>query len=261
MNNYESQAEARFLPPGDPLLPGEEDPIPLPPIGLDDAGLATALQAVPRERLDAHLGRGVVFGFGSEPQASLEVYERIVRLTVPAGQLVVPRWPAQVTPDGVVFRDPERFRLALRPTGEVLFHYAPFVPASGPSAESHAPDAASSGTTPEPAPTPVPPANRKEKVTSERYVGRLGEVRTHRTKQGKLVAEVELTVPDPDRPGASRLVKFAAFGENAEALANRYHPGQEVTAVGVPHELQRRGHDGREWTERQLYFVQLPKPR
>ena len=102
----------------------------------------------------------------------------------------------------------------------------------------------------------------KEKAKSERYVGRLGEVRTHRTKQGTLVAEVELTVPDPDRPGASTLVKFVAFDDKAEALAlEQAKPGQEVTAVGIPHELRRRGKEGREWTERQLYFVQLPKPR
>ena len=79
--------------------------------------------------------------------------------------------------------------------------------------------------------------------------------------QGKLVAEVELTVPDPERPGASRLIKLAAFGEKAEALQRDYQPGQEVTAVGIPHELQRRGRDGKSWTERQLYLVQLPKPR
>ena len=101
----------------------------------------------------------------------------------------------------------------------------------------------------------------REKAKSERYVGRMGEVKTHQTKQGKLVAEVELTVADPDRPGSSKLVKCAAFGDNAEALQREYQPGQEVTAVGIPHELQRRGNDGREWVERQLYLVQLPKVR
>ncbi len=47
----------------------------------------------------------------------------------------------------------------------------------------------------------------------------------------------------------------------AEALRDSYQPGQLVTAVGIPHELKRKGRDGREWSERQLYFVQLPKPR
>ena len=89
----------------------------------------------------------------------------------------------------------------------------------------------------------------------------MGEVRTHKTKAGKLVAEVEITVPDPDRPGASRLVKFAAFGDMAASLRDNYQPGQLVTAVGIPHELKRRNKEGREWTERQLYFVQPPKPR
>jgi len=89
----------------------------------------------------------------------------------------------------------------------------------------------------------------------------MGSVTTHRTKQGKLVAEVELTVPDPERPGANKLVKLAAFGENAETLKRDYRPGQEVTAVGIPHKLQRRGKDGQGWTERQLYLVQLPKIR
>ncbi len=106
-----------------------------------------------------------------------------------------------------------------------------------------------------------PAPDRQEKAKSEKYVGRLGEVKAHTTKKGKLVAEVELTVPDPERPGASRLVKFAAFGEMARALQRNYQPGQEVVAVGIPHELTRKNRDGREWTERQLYFVQPPKPR
>jgi len=47
----------------------------------------------------------------------------------------------------------------------------------------------------------------------------------------------------------------------AQALETDYRPGQLVTAVGIPHELKSRGRDGHEWTERQLYLVQPPKPR
>ncbi len=68
-------------------------------------------------------------------------------------------------------------------------------------------------------------------------------------------------MPDPERPGASRLVKFAAFDLMAEVLERNYQPGQLVTAVGIPHELKRRTRDGQEYVERQLYFVQPPKTR
>ena len=76
-----------------------------------------------------------------------------------------------------------------------------------------------------------------------------------------MVAEVQLTVDDPEQPGASKLIKFAAFGTMAETLREKYQPGQLVTAVGIPHELKRTNKDGRQWTERQLYFVQPPKVR
>ncbi len=237
---------------------------------LDVPSLATALQAAPHERLDRHLGRGVGFNLGDDEGAHLELYSQVVRVTVPKGQLVVPRTEAEVSPEGVVFQEHERFLLSVGPTGEVLFQYSPPSPAS--EADRDTPWDAQPGRAvplPEPAPLPSseprdppsPAPERKEKAKSEKYVGRLGEVKTHTTKTGKLVAEIELTVPDPDRPGASRLVKFAAFGEMAAALQRNYQPGQEVTAVGIPHELKRKTRDGREWTERQLYFVQPPKPR
>lgn len=230
--------------------------------------LQTALQATAEERVDWHLGRGVLFRLGPEQRSSLELYSQVVRVTVPHAQLAIPRREHEVAPEGVVFQDPERFFLSVGPTGEVLFQYSP----AAASADTR------SGTLQDSVPGPLPPlpvsaeseplessarptAQTKEKARSERYVGRLGEVRTHRTKQGKLVAEVELTVADPERPGASKLVKFTAFDDKAEALVREYQPGQEVTAVGIPHELRRRGSDGREWTERQLYFVQLPKTR
>jgi hypothetical protein len=230
--------------------------------------LQTALHAAPEDRVDGHLGRGVRFRLGPEQGASLELYPQVVRVTMPHAQLVVPRREPEVAPEGVVFQDLEHFVLSVGPTGAVLFHYSPVAPAS-----DRGPDETQEAVPRMPSPLPAqalseqsaaPPrlaAEAKEKAKSERYVGRLGEVRTHRTTQGKLVAEVELTVPDPDRPGASLLVKFVAFGEKAAALARDYQPGQEVTAVGIPHELRRRGKAGREWTERQLYFVQLPKPR
>jgi hypothetical protein len=230
--------------------------------------LEAALHATPEERVDGHLGRGVRFRLGPEQHTSLELYPQVVRVSLPHAQLAVPRRAPEVAPEGVVFQDPEQFFLSVGPTGEILFQSSPAAAASGTGLDQRQ---EATRSTPPPLPAPrttersaSPPqlaATAKEKAKSERYVGRLGEVRTHRTKQGKLVAEVEMTVADPDRPGASMLVKFAAFGEKAEALARDYQPGQEVTAVGIPHELKRRGKEGREWTERQLYFVQLPKPR
>lgn len=250
--------------PGPPHPSGEPARhIPEQPIN-DVLPLEVALQAKPQERFDRHFGPGVVFTLGAEPQASLELFPQVVRVTVPAAQLVVPRRAAEVVPDGVVFQDPEHFFLSVGPTGKVLFQYFPPSGAAEPG-RTNAPEAHNNAP-PSPAElqrpvSPAPVTETQEKVKSERYVGLMGAVHTHRTKQGKLVAEVELTVPDPERPGASRLVKCAAFGEKAEALHRDYQPGQEVTAVGIPHELQRRGKDGQEWTERQLYLVQLPKPR
>lgn len=254
----------------------EHEPPTTPADGTDDTSrqldlavlsVQTALQATPEDRVDWHLGRGVLFRLGGEHRASLELYPQVVRVTVPHGQLAVPRREPEATPEGVVFQDPEHFVLSVGPTGEVLFQYSPAPPPDTPAGDTRKTLPSPRPPLPAPAAGERPPsptqatAEAKEKATSERYVGRLGEVRTHRTKQGKLVAEVELTVADPDRPGASKLVKFAAFGEKAEALAREYQPGQEVTAVGIPHALRRRGKDGREWTERQLYFVQLPKAR
>jgi hypothetical protein len=231
-------------------------------LDLDVPSLESTLQARPEERIDWHLGRGVGFTLkqNDHAQTQLELYAQVVRVTVPTGQLVVPRREAEVFPEGVVFQDPERFLLSVGPNGDVLFQYhAPVTPTTEPNeirtADVPIPEPASPLLPPSPAP------EAKEKTKSERYMGRMGEVRTHRTKQGKLVAEVEVTVADPERPGASQLVKFAAFGEKAEALQRNYHPGQEVTAVGIPHELKRRTRDGKEYVERQLYLVQLPKLR
>jgi hypothetical protein len=231
--------------------------------------LETALHAIPEERIDRHLGRGVGFTLGDDRRSQLELFPQVVRVTVPRGQLIVPRREAEIVPEGVVFQDPERFLLSVSPKGDVLFQYSPPTPDTPPvRTEATQPQAAQTSAQldlspvhPEPE-KPLPsPVEADEKAKSERYIGRLGEVRTHRTKAGKVVAEVELTVNDPDRPGASRLVKFAAFGDKAEALQRDYQPGQEVTAVGIPHELIRKTRDGKEYVDRQLYFVQLPKPR
>jgi hypothetical protein len=227
------------------------------------SSLELALRACPEERIDPHLGRGAAFRLGNGQRVSLELFPQVVRMTVPTGQIALPRSEAAVRPEGVVFQG-EHHVLSVGPTGAVLFQYAP------PDGERV--DAAEAPTQPiwaghsastrgESAPPPSPAPEAREKPKGERYVGRLGEVRAHQTRAGKLVAEVDLTIADPDRPGASRLVKFAAFGEKAEALARDYQPGHEVTAVGIPHELRRRDRHGREWTERQLYFVQLPKHR
>ena len=238
-------------------------------LDLDVPSLETALQSTPEERLDWHLGRGVLFRLGQPEQASLELYPQIERVSVPQGQLAVSRREAEVVPEGVVFQDPDQFFLSVGPSGEVLFQYWPtsasaaaHTSVTSEHVQSSRSSRAEATRADRRAASPSSPAAVvKEKAKSERYLGRLGEVKTHRTKQGKLVAEVELTVADPERPGASQLVKFVAFGEKAKALQREYQSGQEVTAVGIPHELRRRGRDGRGWTERQLYFVQLPKPR
>ncbi len=234
--------------------------------------LATALHATPEERLDRHLGRGVAFRLGQKPETQLELFPQVVRVTLPHAQIAVTRTEAVVSPEGIAFEQPDRF-LSVGARGEVLFQYFP-PDRSGESVHA-APDVliAQPRLTPQPQharsepqelPPPSPastPAPKEQKGKSEKYVGRLGEIKTHWTKAGKFVAEVEVLVPDPERPGASRLVKLAAFNKMAEALRDSYRPGQEVTAVGIPHELKRTNRDGKEWTERQLYFVQLPKSR
>lgn len=234
--------------------------------------LATALQATPEERLDRHLGRGVGFRLGQEPETHLELFPQVVRVTLPHGQIAVARTEAAVSPEGVAFEQPDRF-LSIGARGEVLFqhfppdqsgesvHAATDVVIAKPPLPPHPQDPGSElqeRQLPSPASTP---AAKEQKGKSEKYVGRLGEIKTHWTKAGKFVAEVEVLVPDPDRPGASKLVKFAAFNRMAEALRDSYQPGQEVTAVGIPHELKRTNREGKEWIERQLYFVQLPKSR
>ena len=238
-------------------------------LDLDVPSLATALQSPAEERVDWYLGRGVVFRLGEDRRNSLELYSQVVRVGLPEGGVMIPRREPQVVPEGVVFEDPERFFLSVGPRGDILFQYSPVSPAGTTSSgEREIVAEASTRSVPESvsaeratrlSPPPAPETNEKPK--SEKYVGRLGEVKSHTTKQGKLVAEVEITVPDPERPGSSKLVKFAAFGKTAEALARDYQAGQLVTAVGIPHELKRRSQNGREWTERQWYFVQLPKTR
>lgn len=238
-------------------------------VDLDVPSFAAAWQSSPEDELDWHLGRGVRFSLGPHREVSVELYAQVVRVRLPHAQLAVPRRAAEIAPEGVVFQDPEHFFLSVGRGGDVLFQYAPPSPGSEAlGSETPARQEVPQLRPPEldtahslaPTPSPRSPAP-PEKAKSERYVGRLGEVKTHRTKQGQRVAEVELTVADPERPGASRLVKFVAFGDNADSLAQNYRPGQEVTAVGIPHDLRRKGKDGREWTERQLYLVQLPKAR
>lgn len=257
--------------PNNERIVGEapEESSPHQHIGLDVPALETALHAPPEMLLDSHLGPGVAFRFGEEA-TSLELYSQVVRLKLPRVELAVPRRDPRVSSEGVVFEDPERFFLSVGPRGDVLFQYSPSPPAADDerlrSASGPAPAALMSppvqGESPAalPAPPPAVP-EAKGRAESEKHIGRMGEVKTHTTRQGTLVAEVELTVADPDRPGSSKLVKFAAFGTKAEVLQRDYSPGQEVVAVGIPHELKRRSHDGREWVERQLYLVQPPKVR
>ena len=237
-------------------------------VALAVPSLATALQSTPERRVDWHLGAGVVFRLGEHGESSLELYSQIVRVRLPRGELAIPRREPQVAPEGVVFEDPEHFFLSVGSRGDVLFQYSPPSPATDAAAERLAPPPVRTaapvpepgGTKQPPAVSPPPAPETQEKPKSEKFVGRIGEVKLHHTKQGKAVAEVEITVADPERPGSSRLVKFAAFGTNAEALQKNYEVGQVVTAVGIPHELKRQS-NGREWMEQQYYFVQLPKAR
>jgi hypothetical protein len=228
--------------------------------------LETALQSRAEPRLDRHLGNGVRFRFGEHGENNLELYSQVVRVTLPRVELALPRREPQVAPEGVVFTDPDFF-LSIGASGSVLFQYEPASPAAetARAARREVPEqpvrvTAEPATTERVSPSPAPAPEAKDKAKSEKFVGRLGEIKVHTTKQGKVVAEVEIAVPDPERPGSSRLVKFAAFGEKAETLQQQYEAGQLVTAVGIPHEIHRRSGD-REWTERQYYFVQLPKIR
>ena len=225
----------------------------------DPPSIAVALQSPAKEALDRQLGRGIVFNLGENQGTRLELFPSVIRLSLPFAQLAIPRTEATVRSEGVVFED-AGFFLSVGASGGVLFQASPARQFEAPHQKSSA-----QATEHPPAPADEPrspaPEEKEPKPKSERYVGRLGEVQLHRTKAGKLVAEVELTVADPQHPGSSQLVKFVAFGEMAETLQKNYQPGQLVTAVGIPHELKRQSRDGREWTERQLYFVQPPKPR
>lgn len=236
------------------------------------AALAAVFGVKPERQMDAQLGDGVIFHLGPDRQTSVELYPHIVRVSLPQAQLAIPHTDIVLTPTGVVFAQPERFHLALSAEGAIVFQ-APPPPAAAPEmpgapgdsshhpvAQPTAPPHRSAPSVPSQGPsrTPSPPA-AETPSRGERYVGRLGTVTTHTTKGGKLVAEVALTVDDPEHPGASRLVTFVAFDAKAEALRDTYQPGQLVTAVGIAHELTRRARDGRVWTERQLYLVQLPK--
>lgn len=248
----------------------EQSPAAVSPQSAEVAALGAALAATPQPRVDAQLGDGVIFDVGPERQTSVELYPHVVRVSIPQAQLAIPRTDIVLTPTGVVFAQPERFHLALSAEGGITFYAPPPVPApelpGAPGDSSHhpipqppAPRHRSAPSVPPQGPSLTPPPPAETPSRGERYVGRLGTVTTHTTKGGKLVAEVTLTVDDPDHPGASRLVTFVAFDAKAEALRDTYQPGDLVTAVGIAHELTRRARDGRVWTERQLYLVQLPK--
>ena len=220
---------------------------------VDPAALAATLSSTSEPCFDARLGAGAAIPL---PAVRLELYDQVVRVNLPTAQVAMLRTTPEVSPESVVFQHADGVRLAVAAAGAVVFQAAPIDAVGAPfsPARRAEPEAA-------PARPSSAPASPEGKPKSERYVGRLGEVKLHQTRAGKLVAEVALTVDDPERPGAAQLVKFAAFDAMAEALRDRYRPGQLVTAVGLPHELKRRDRDGREWVERQLYFVQPPKPR
>lgn len=223
---------------------------PTPP-QLDLPALADALQVAPARRTDVHFGTGYAFALGDAGETQLELYRSAVRVSMGDRQVALPRSEAQISNEGVVFED-EHGLLSVGAAGDVLFQYTP----SSPPASAELP---AEPTTQPQAETPPLSREGKPKVKSERHVGELGQVFTHTTKTGKFVAEVELAIPDPQRPGQKLFVKFAAFNDMAQELITNYRPGDEVTAVGVPHELQRSNGKGHHWTERQLYLVRPPK--
>ena len=157
--------------------------------------LETALQSPAAACVDWHLGRGVVFALG-EHRASLELYPQVVRVSVPQGQLDGP--PSKRSggrcPKGSSSRIPITSSCRWDRGGDVLFQSPPAPPPGDRARTAATTGAAANGALPllerqaapsQPADVPRSPAPRREKARSERYIGRLGEVKTHTTKPGQ----------------------------------------------------------------------------
>ena len=177
-----------------------------------------------------------------------------VQVSLPEGQLALPRTGATISSSGVVFVEPDYVTLSVG-TASMHVTWSP-AGADGQAARDAADQRARVADSHPRSPAPLP---QERPATAERSLGCLGEIRAYRTRTGRLVAEVEFTVNAPAQSSASRLGKSVAFGPMAEPLQRDDQPGHRGTAAGIPHELKRRSRVGQESTERQLSFVQPPK--
>jgi len=247
------------------------------------ASVSEVLGSAPTQRTDLHLGHGVAFALGSEGQTTLELYAQMTRVSMGDRQLALPRLPAQLSPEGVVFED-EHGLLSVGASGEVLFQY---VPSPAPTERHPQPDAAItptiSATTSEPArgsrpaetespvsddpatpethpddTSPAPREKRERDETKRILKGRLIAPPTFHPnpKSGALIGEFRVAVGSKDDPEQTEFVKVSCFDNPAkesfnatklQALveAGELATGTSITVVGFEHPLIRRGkHEG-----------------
>jgi hypothetical protein len=198
-------------------------------------------------------------------------------------QLALPRLPAQISSEGVVFED-EHGLLSVGATGEVLFQYVPSPALSQQTpqaAESIAPipqeptgragqgrrpeptqrpvSGDSAGSQTHPSETPPTPAKTRERDETKRILkGRLIAPPTFHAnpKSGALIGEFRVAVGSTDDSDTTEFVKVSCFDHPAkkrftatklQALveAGEITTGTAVTVVGFEHPLIRRGkHEG-----------------
>jgi hypothetical protein len=240
----------------------------------DVASIADVLGAAPTQRTDLHLGHGMVFALGREGQTTLELYPQMTRVSMGDRQLVLPRLPAQLSSEGVVFED-ERGLLSVGASGEVLFQYMPSpAPSTAPtlhgttteparasrSAEAESPVSDDSGGAEgQSEDTSLPPGGKRERDETKRILkGRLIAPPTFHAnpKSGALIGEFRVAVGRKDDPDKTDFVKVSCFDNpakesfNASKLqeaveAGEIATGTLVTVVGFAHPLIRRGkHEG-----------------
>lgn len=238
------------------------------------ASVSEALGSTPTQRTDLHLGCGVVFALGNQGQTTLELYPQVTRVCMGDRQLALPRLPAQIGSEGVVFED-EHGLLSVGASGEVLFQYVPSpAPAMTPTtratttepAQGSRPAATESpvsddSVTPETHPddtSPAPRGKRERDETKRILKGRLIAPPTFHAnpKSGALIGEFRVAVGSKDDPERTEFVKVSCFDNpakesfNATKLqdlvdAGEIVTGTSVTVVGFEHPLIRRGkHEG-----------------
>jgi hypothetical protein len=246
-------------------LPSDSDP------SSDElASVADALGIPVRRQVDLHLGDGVAFSLGEEGQTTLELYPTLVRVSMGDRQLALPRLPAHVSAEGVVFED-ERGLLSVGATGEVLFQFVPS-PAESLSTTPHTtttarqqvspPEAAALPVTDDSAAPATPPdetspssSRTREREQTKRIVkGRLIAPPTFHPnpKTQALIGEFRVAVGSKDDPETTEFVKVSCFDNpakesfNATKLqelveAGELTTGSTVTVVGFEHPLIRHG--------------------